>query len=47
MSKSGLYAVVALLLVAVAGLGIYAYHEQTKPGLEIRVDGNGIKVNGN
>ncbi len=47
MSRNGLYALIALLLVAVAGFGIYTYHEQTKPGLEIKVDGNGIKVNGN
>jgi hypothetical protein len=31
----------------VIGLGVYVYHEQTKPGLEIKVDGNGLKVNSN
>ena len=47
MSRNGLYALIAVLLVAVAGFGIYTYHEQTRLGLEIKVYGNGIKVNGN
>ena len=47
MRRNGLYALIAVLLVAVVGFDIYTYHEQTRPGLEIKVDGNGIKVNGN
>ena len=47
MSRNGLYALVAILLVVVIGLGIYLYQQQTRPGLEIRVDGNGVSVDGN
>ena len=47
MSRNGLYALVAILLVVVIVLGIYLYQQQTRPGLEIRVDGNGVSVDGN
>ncbi len=48
MSRNTLYAVIAVLAVAVAGFAIYYfYQESQKPGLEIRLDDNGISVNGN
>lgn len=47
MGRNGLYALVVVLIAVVIGLGAYVYHEQTRPGLEIKVDGNGLKVNGN
>jgi hypothetical protein len=47
-NKNNLYLVIGLLLVLVAGLGVYAYREHNKPqGLEIRIDKNGLKVEGN
>jgi hypothetical protein len=47
MNRSGFYAVIAILVIAVAGFGIYTYQQQTKPALEVRVDGQGLTVNGN
>ena len=47
MSRSVLYLVIGVLAVAVIGLGIYLYNEQTKPALEVRVDGQGISIEGN
>jgi len=48
MSRNGLYAVIAILLVVVVGYGIYAWQqEQARPGVEVRVDGQGISIEGN
>lgn len=47
MSRNGLYAVIAILLVAVVGFGIYSYQQQARPGIEVRVDGNGVSIDGN
>jgi hypothetical protein len=48
MNRSGLYAVVAVLAVAVVGFAIYTYQqEQSRPGLEIRLDEQGLQVDGN
>ncbi len=48
MSRNALYAVVAILLIAVVGFGIYTYQqEQSRPGIEVRVDDGGISIDGN
>lgn len=47
MSRNGLYAVIALLVVALIGIAIYLYQEQSRPGIEVRVDGQGISIDGN
>ena len=48
MSRNGLYAVIALLLIVVVGYGIYAYQQQqAQPGIEVRVDEQGISIDGN
>jgi hypothetical protein len=48
MNRNGLYAVIAILLIAVVGFGIYAYQqEQSRPGIEVRVDENGVSIDGN
>lgn len=48
MTRNGLYAVIAILLVAIVGFGIYSYQQQqAQPGIEVRVDGQGISVDGN
>lgn len=48
MSRNSLYAVIAVLAIAVAGSAIYYfYQESQKPGLEIRIDDSGLSVNGN
>lgn len=48
MTRNGLYVLVGVLLVAVIGLGVYIYQQQqSQPALEIRVDEQGISVEGN
>jgi hypothetical protein len=48
MGRSGLYAVIAVLVVAVIGLGAYLVYQEThKPALAITVDKSGIQVQGN
>jgi hypothetical protein len=47
MSRSGLYVVIGVLVVLAIGLGIYIYNEQTKPGIDINVGGQGISIKGN
>ena len=48
MSRNGLYAVIALLLVAIIGFGIYSYQQQqARPGIEVRIDEQGVSIDGN
>ena len=47
MSRNSLYAVIAILLVAVIGFALYTYQQQTRPGIEVRVDEQGISIDGN
>ena len=48
MSRNGLYAVIAVLLIAIVGFGIYSYQQQqARPGIEVRVDEQGISIDGN
>lgn len=48
MNRNGLYTIIAVLLIAVIGVGIYAYREQQKPdGVEIKIGRDGVSVQGN
>jgi len=47
MSRNGLYGLVAVLVVVLIGVGFYVYQQQTRPGIEVRVDDKGISINGN
>lgn len=47
VSRNALYAVVAILVVALVVFGIYTYQQQTRPGIEVRVDEQGISIDGN
>jgi uncharacterized protein HemX len=48
MTRNGLYAVIAILLIAIVGFGIYSYQQQqAQPGVEIRMDEQGISIDGN
>ena len=48
MSRNGLYAVIAILLVALVALGIYAYQQQQAgPSVELRIDEGGVSIDGN
>jgi hypothetical protein len=48
MTRSSLYFVLAVLAVLVVGMAGYLVYQQTQqPSLEIRVDDQGIKIDGN
>jgi hypothetical protein len=48
VTRSSLYLAVALLALIVVGLAGYLVYQQTQqPSLEIRVDQQGIKIDGN
>ncbi len=48
MSRNALYGVIALLLIALVAIGIYTYsQQQAGPSLEVRVDEQGISIDGN
>lgn len=48
MSRNGLYAMIAVLLVAIIGFGIYTYQQQqARPGIEVRIDEQGVSIDGN
>ncbi|GHA20589.1 hypothetical protein GCM10007989_14620 [Devosia pacifica] len=47
MSRNALYIVVGVLVVVVVILGIYLYQEHNQPGLEVRVDEQGVSIDGN
>ncbi|MER9409122.1 hypothetical protein [Mesorhizobium sp. M0589] len=48
MKQNILYLLIGALLVVVIALGIYVYHEQTKPkGVELKIDDNGISIQQN
>jgi len=48
LSRNGLFAVIAVLAIAVVGFAIYTYQqEQARPGIEVRVDDTGISIDGN
>lgn len=47
MNRNGLYLVIAVLLIAVVAFGIYTYQQENRPGVEVRVDEQGISIDGN
>lgn len=48
MSRNALYLVIGVLTAVVVVFGIYVFYEQTqRPRLEIRVDEQGISIDGN
>lgn len=48
MSRNSLYAIIAILLIAIVGYGIYAYQQQqAQPGIEVRIDSQGVSIDGN
>ncbi len=47
-TRNSLYAVIGVLAALVVAFGLYiAWQESQKPRLEIKLDNNGISVNGN
>ena len=48
MSKQALYALIAVLVVVLIGLGIYVYNQENQPsGVEIQLNEQGISVETN
>jgi uncharacterized protein HemX len=48
MTSNGLYAVIAILMVAIIGFAIYTYQQQqARPGIEVRIDEQGVSIDGN
>ncbi len=48
MSRNGLLALIAVLVfIVVAMAGYMIYQQSQEPSLEIKLDSNGIQVNGN
>ena len=48
MNRNGLYLIIAVLVIAVVGLGAYMWREESKPdGVEIKIDKNGLSVEQN
>jgi hypothetical protein len=48
MNRSGLYALIGVLAIIVVALGGYMLYQQSQqPSLEIKVDSNGIRIDGN
>ncbi len=45
---NNLYLIIGALIVVVAGLGAYVYHQETKPkGIEMNIGPNGVSVQEN
>jgi hypothetical protein len=48
VTRTSLYAMIGVLAAIAIALGIYvAYQQSQQPSLQIKVDNNGISVNGN
>lgn len=47
MSRTGLYFVIGVLALVAIGLAIYIAQQASQPSLEIRLDENGLQVDGN
>jgi len=48
MTRNGLYTLIGVLVVVAVALGGYLLYQQSQqPSLEVRVDSNGIQVEGN
>lgn len=48
MSRNALYLVIGVLVAIVVVFGIYLFYQETqKPRLEIKVDEQGISIDGN
>ncbi|TIQ38394.1 MAG: hypothetical protein E5X48_00480 [Mesorhizobium sp.] len=48
MKQNMLYLIIGALLVVIIALGVYIYHEQTRPkGVELKIDDKGISIQQN
>lgn len=48
MRQNSLYLIIGALIVAVVGLGIYVYQEESQPsGVELKIDESGVSIQEN
>lgn len=47
MDRNNLYLLVGALVVIVIGFGIYTYREQSKPGVELEINKDGVSLQKN
>lgn len=48
LTRTSLYGVIAILVIALVVFGFYTYQQQqARPGIEVRVDEQGISIDGN
>lgn len=47
MNRNGLYILVLILVAILVGVGVYEYQQSQRPGVEVKLDNNGIKINSN
>jgi hypothetical protein len=47
-TSNNLYLIIGALIVALAGLGAYVWHEESKPsGIEMKIGPDGVKIQEN
>ena len=47
MGKTGFQLIIGALVVVVILLGVYIYREESKPGIEIKANQDGLSINKN
>jgi hypothetical protein len=46
VSRNGLYAIIVIVVIVVVTVGVYAYRQSQRPSLEVKLDNNGLQING-
>lgn len=45
MNRNGLYLIIGVLVVLCVGLGVYVFHEESKPqGIEMTIGRDGVSI---
>jgi hypothetical protein len=47
VNRNGLYAIIAILVVGVAGFAFFTYQQENKPGVELKANEDGISIKKN
>ena len=46
MGRNGVYGIIVVLVIIAVAIGIYAYQQSQRPSLEVKLDNNGLQING-
>jgi hypothetical protein len=46
VSRNGLYGIIVIVVIIAVAIGVYAYQQSQRPSLEVKLDNNGLQVNG-